>query len=100
MKTLSIALLMLGASSLPAAAADWFDHVDADGDGEITRQEAMAGQEEAFQSIDLDGDGNINMYEWKAYMTREFDAVDSDESDSVTRDEMDRFRQGWEAGQS
>lgn len=100
MKSLPIAMILLGAVSLPAAGADWFDHVDTDGDGTITRAEAMAGQEQHFQSMDLDGDGNINMYEWQSYMTRDFDNVDSNADDMLTRDEWEGFRQSWEDSQS
>lgn len=99
MRSLPIAMVLLGAVSLPAAAMDWFDYVDSNGDGEISRQEAMAGQQQHFQSIDLDGDGTINMYEWQSYMTRDFDAVDSNADDMLSRDEWEDFRQGWEDSQ-
>ncbi len=43
-----------------------FERRDADGDGQISKAEWMAGVEEHFTTMDADGDETITMEEWTA----------------------------------
>lgn len=71
MKKIVLALVLAGATSVAAHAAEMdFATVDADGDGVVTLEEATAAgwewTEEQFGVADTDGDGGLSAEEFAA----------------------------------
>jgi Ca2+-binding EF-hand superfamily protein len=71
MKTLIVALGLIGLVAVPAIAAEMdFAKVDADGDGMVTMEEATAAgwewSAEEFTTADADGDGSLSEEEFAA----------------------------------
>jgi hypothetical protein len=87
----------------PAEAAEargrWFERVDADADGTLTREEMTAGRrhdgaedkagrmERRFARMDQDGDGRISRAEFSAGSGRWIARADGDGDGAVSREE-------------
>jgi Ca2+-binding EF-hand superfamily protein len=66
-----ISLVLLAGLALPAAAADRYAQIDADGDGVLSRAEverALPRIAPEFERIDRDGDGRVSRAELAAYL--------------------------------
>ncbi len=81
-----------------------FEHLDADGDGTITREEFEA-QNHAFERLDRNADGVLNDADLPAGLRSHHRGgpialADSDQDKSVTLDEWTTFVQGLDTDQS
>ena len=75
-KTTLIAFVVLGATSLAvgvamaapgdARGALAFEELDANADGQLTREEMSVARQKRFESIDANGDGNLSLEELQA----------------------------------
>lgn len=73
-----------------------FGNLDANGDGQVTPQEAKAGREAALKKYDANGDGNLSLTEFQALynqavrekMVDRFQALDGDGDGQVTAAEV------------
>ena len=66
MKTLTLLALSLFGLAVAAQDLPAFEDVDANGDGQITRQEAAAIEALDFTAADTNQDGTLSMEEYKA----------------------------------
>lgn len=71
MKNFVLALSLIGFGVAPALAQEMdFTTLDADGDGQVTMTEAVAGgwnwSDEEFNAADSNGDGTLNAEEFAA----------------------------------
>lgn len=83
---------------------DWFDKLDADKDGYVTRAEMdkarndrraemQAKKDEFFKSADINGDGQLSLDEVQANAPRladHFTAIDKDKNGMLSKDELSR----------
>ena len=68
------------------------EEIDADGDGNVSRDEVDAKRSEKFAQADSDGDGVIGSDEFGARAGRMFDRADSDGDGVITNEERKAVR--------
>ena len=66
MRTLSLLALSFFGLAAAAQGLPSFEEVDANGDGQITRQEAAAIEALDFTAVDTNQDGTLSMEEYNA----------------------------------
>lgn len=76
---------------------DWFDQMDANGDGVLTKEEVEHFQAERFQRMDTDGDGVLSVEELYNGLQREraerlHQWMDRDGDGQVSREEFNAMR--------
>ncbi len=92
---LSVSLLSAAPSDRPGPGM-MLQHLDSDGDGQITKEEFDTGRGERFNSIDTDSNGSLSigemdqMREAKREKMRQsrFERMDQDNSGAVTEEEF------------
>ncbi len=95
---LAMTLLSIGASSARADgnhAQRWFDRLDTNKDGVISRDEVNAHRAERFAKIDADGDGMISPAEYNARAEAHFTRADTDGNGEITKDEFAAAAEQW-----
>jgi Ca2+-binding EF-hand superfamily protein len=81
----SVVALGAAAFALPAAPAS---KMDADGNGVVSKAEAMTAADAMFAKMDENGDGTLNVADREAKMKERFQEMDADKSGSVTEAEF------------
>ncbi len=93
-------LLLAGATAFGLALAStaaavqqprhgkFFDKIDVNKDGAITREEARAAHARRFQRLDANQDGTVSLEEFQAIAERRFARHDLNGDGRVTREEM------------
>jgi len=66
----------------------FFDKIDIDKDGAITREEARAAHARRFERLDANKDGTVSLEEFQAIAERRFARHDLNGDGRVTREEM------------
>ena len=66
----------------------YFDKIDIDKDGAITREEARAAHARRFERLDANKDGTVTLEEFQAIAERRFARHDLNGDGRVTREEM------------
>ncbi len=95
---LTTALLLMGATSAFAhevKAERWFDRLDTNKDGVITRAEMEARRAERFAKIDTNGDGIISLEEFNARAEARFTRADKDGNGEITKQEFITAKEQW-----
>lgn len=90
----AIVTLALTATATMALAdkGHWFQKVDTNGDGAISRDEATAKSTERFGRFDKNDDGQISLEEWNNVHLARFDKGDTNGDGQVTQEEIDAAR--------
>ena len=78
----------------------FFDRIDLNRDGAITRVEAFAAQSRRFERLDADNNGAISLEEFQAIAERRFERHDLDGDGQVTREEIAQARRAHGAPKS
>lgn len=101
-KTLSIAVLLLAATSVQAGEGKQRPKYDLDGDGVVTTEELNQRHQEKFKSMDLNGDGAVTLEEMETHKAKMrekyaekhaekrkqyFDKMDSDGDGKISAEE-------------
>ena len=95
---LTTALLLMSASSTFARedkAERWFDRLDTNKDGVITRAEREARRAERFAKIDTNSDGIISLEEFNARAEARFTRADKDGNGEITKQEFITAKEQW-----
>ena len=90
--TAAAALSVLPAQAEKSAgdkAGRWFQALDKDGNGSISRDEARTRGATRFGRLDADGDGKVSREEFLGRHLRRFAGLDADGDGALTRDEFD-----------
>lgn len=66
----------------------FFDQIDINKDGAITREEARAAHARRFERLDANQDGTVSLEEFQATAERRFARHDLNRDGRVTREEM------------
>jgi hypothetical protein len=75
-----------------AGAGRFFDKLDGNKDGVITREEVRAARTRRFDNLDKNQDGNISLEEFQSNSDRHFARFDLDGDGKVTREEAAQAR--------
>lgn len=70
----------------------WFQRVDTNGDGAISRDEATSKSTERFGKFDTNDDGQISLEEWNNVHLARFDKGDANGDGKVTMDEIEAMK--------
>ncbi len=84
---LSLAVIGAAATAHKPGHGKFFDKLDHDKDGVITRAEARAAQTRRFDRLDQNHDGTISLEEFQVVGDRYFARFDLDGDGQVTREE-------------
>lgn len=87
---------MGGMNGMGGMGGKLFGNLDANGDGQVTPEEAKAGREAALKKYDANGDGTLSLTEFQALfnqavrekMVDQFQALDNDGDGQVTAAEV------------
>ena len=90
---MAFGLALASTASLSAGAQQsrhgkFFDKIDINKDGAITREEARAAQARRFERLDANQDGTVSLEEFQAIAERHFARYDLNRDGRVTREEM------------
>ena len=91
------AAVLLSTSTLALAAGDaprWFQQMDVDGDGTLTRAEVQAGNEAAFAEADTDRDEQVTAEEYGTYYRSMVGLDEVDRDGTLTREDYQRATEG------
>ena len=75
--------------------AKFFDRIDLNRDGAISREEAFAARSRHFERLDADNNGVISLEEFSAMAERRFQRHDLDGDGRVTREEVAQARRAY-----
>ncbi len=95
---LGVAMLITIASTALAnegKAGHWFDRLDTNGDGVITKTEMESRQTERFNEKDTNGDGMISLAEFNAGAHARFIRADEDGNGEITKEEFSAAMKEW-----
>jgi Ca2+-binding EF-hand superfamily protein len=79
---------VLLAAAVYAAPGDRISKTDADGNGSVSKTEAMAASDARFAKMDANGDGAINVTDREAKLKQRFAEMDSDKNGAITQTEF------------
>jgi EF-hand domain pair/EF hand len=79
---------LLLAAAVYAAPGDRISKTDADGNGAISKTEAMAAADARFAKMDANGDGQINATDREAKLKQRFAEMDSDKNGTINEAEF------------
>jgi len=95
---LGVAMLIAFASTAlgnEGKAGHWFDRLDTNGDGVITKAEMESRQTERFNERDTDGDGMISLAEFNTGAHARFTRADEDGNGEITKEEFSAAMKEW-----
>ncbi len=95
---LGVAMLIAFTSTALAnegKAGHWFDRLDTNSDGVITKAEMESRQTERFNEKDTNGDGMISLAEFNAGAHAHFTRADEDGNGEITKEEFSVAMKEW-----
>jgi EF-hand domain pair/EF hand len=91
--------LILAATAVIAMPSHGPMQMDTDGNGKITKAEAMAGADAHFAKMDADGNGQIDAADMSARVKAHFTEMDTDKNGSINEAEFMAAHAGMMGGQ-
>jgi Ca2+-binding EF-hand superfamily protein len=85
---IAAASALLLAAAVYAAPGDRISKTDTDGNGSVSKTEAMAAADARFAKMDANGDGNINVSDREAKLKQRFAEMDGDKNGAITEAEF------------
>ncbi len=93
----AVSVVLLGTAAVFAAPGQGRMKADADGNGVITKQEAMQAAEARFAKMDANADGLLNKDDREARSKQRFAKMDANGDGSVTEEEFMAAREARQA---
>jgi Ca2+-binding EF-hand superfamily protein len=85
---IAAASALLLAAAVYAAPRDRISKTDTDGNGSVSKTEAMAAADARFAKMDANGDGNINASDREAKLKQRFAEMDGDKNGAISETEF------------